>query len=208
MQDTLCVCLCVRDYSNSLCAHPSCLSFPPRPQNNHECMRHGCMRHECMRNTHHCLSHTHPIISLQLRDKAKEHLIKKEYAEALSCLDLAIDLNTGSYKLYRLRAIAHACVGDFASSSADSDRVIELSPNTTDGYFHKGFALFNLKHYSDAAHCFQQGLKINPADAVLKQGFWDSISLVSQSRTDGLTGGAGGGGLAAQQAEQLSSEGM
>jgi len=32
------------------------------------------------------------------------------------------------------------------------------------------------------AHAFQEGLKLNPADKVLKQGFWDAVSLLSQTR--------------------------
>ncbi|KXZ46970.1 hypothetical protein GPECTOR_39g464 [Gonium pectorale] len=53
-----------------------------------------------------------------------------------------------------------------------------------DGHYHKGFALFHLKDYAGAAHAFQQGLKLNPTDKTLRQGFWDAIALVSQSRTD------------------------
>lgn len=66
----------------------------------------------------------------------------------------------------------------------DAEKVIAITPNSSDGYYHKGFALFNLRRYSEAAHVFQQGLKINPGDMILKQGFWDSVGLVSQRRTD------------------------
>lgn len=119
----------------------------------------------------------------ELRNKAKLHLAQQEFAESLSCLDLAIDLNSSSYKLYRLRSIAHACLQDFEGSAADADRVIHLAPNIMDGYYHKGFALFNLKQYAEAAHAFQQGMTLNPADKQLRQGFWDSIALLTQTRT-------------------------
>ena len=33
----------------------------------------------------------------------------------------------------------------------------------------QGFALFNLKQYAEAAHAFQEGLKLSPADKVLRQ---------------------------------------
>ena len=121
---------------------------------------------------------------MQLRHQAKDHLLKKQYDTALERLDTAIDLDSGSYKLFRLRAICHACLGDFASSCLDADKVITFTPNSSDGYYHKGFALFNLRRYSEAAHVFQLGLKLNPGDAILKQGFWDSVALVSQKRTD------------------------
>uniref|UniRef100_A0A7R9YZ41 Uncharacterized protein n=1 Tax=Chlamydomonas euryale TaxID=1486919 RepID=A0A7R9YZ41_9CHLO len=118
-----------------------------------------------------------------LKENAKSHLTKSEYSEALSCLDLAIDLNMSSFKLYRLRAITHACLGNYRGVAEDANKVIELAPTIMDGYYHKGYALFNLKEYSDAAKAFQQGLRLHPNDKVLRQGFWDSIALVSQSRS-------------------------
>lgn len=32
------------------------------------------------------------------------------------------------------------------------------------------------------AHAFKEGLKLNPADEVLQQGFWDAMTLLSQHR--------------------------
>eukprot|EP00955_Chlamydomonas_euryale_P100033 365255-Chlamydomonas_euryale.AAC.12 len=46
----------------------------------------------------------------------------------------------------------------------DANKVIELAPTIMDGYYHKGYALFNLKEYSDAAKAFQQGLRLHPND--------------------------------------------
>ncbi|MEW5309326.1 MAG: hypothetical protein WDW38_001221 [Sanguina aurantia] len=66
----------------------------------------------------------------------------------------------------------------------DASRVIELAPHMMDGFYHKGFALFHLEHYTDAARAFQQGLALNPTDRTLRQGFWDSMNLLSQSRTN------------------------
>ncbi|KAG1668830.1 hypothetical protein FOA52_004924 [Chlamydomonas sp. UWO 241] len=119
-----------------------------------------------------------------LKENAKLSLNRNEYSEALSCLDLAIDLNTTSFKLYRLRAIAHVCLGNFREAATDADKIIELAPLLMDGYYHKGYALFNLKEFSAAAHEFQQGLELNPNDQVLRKGFWDSIALVSQRRSN------------------------
>mmetsp|Transcript_13273 Transcript_13273/g.23360 ORF Transcript_13273/g.23360 Transcript_13273/m.23360 type:complete len:141 (-) Transcript_13273:13-435(-) len=118
----------------------------------------------------------------ELRDKAKLHLASQEFSEALSCLDLAIDLNSSSYKLYRLRSIAHGCLQDYEDAAGDADRVIQLAPHIMDGYYHKGFARFNLKQFAEAAHAFQEGLKLNPADKAMRQGYWDSVNLLSQTR--------------------------
>jgi hypothetical protein len=34
--------------------------------------------------------------------------------------------------------------------AADAERVIQLAPKIMDGYYNKGFALFNLKSYAEA----------------------------------------------------------
>ncbi|KAG2449422.1 hypothetical protein HYH02_005569 [Chlamydomonas schloesseri] len=144
----------------------------------------------------------------ELRRKAKEHLSVKHFEEALRCLDLAIDLHSTSYKLYRMRSIALSCLQQYERAAADADRVVELAPHIMDGYYHKGFALFHLKDYAGAAHAFQQGLKLNPTDKTLRQGFWDAIALVSQGRTEGgnepelvPTGTAAGAAAAAAAGE-------
>ncbi len=51
------------------------------------------------------------------------------------------------------------------------------------------------------AHAFQEGLKLNPTDKSLRQGFWDAVALVSQSRTDQATANLDFS-IAAAQAQQ------
>ncbi|GIL62594.1 hypothetical protein Vafri_16759 [Volvox africanus] len=86
----------------------------------------------------------------ELRRKSKEHLSTKQFEEALRCLDIAIELHSTSYKLYRMRSIALACLQQYERAAADADRVVELAPHLMDGHYHKGFALFHLKDYAGA----------------------------------------------------------
>lgn len=55
-------------------------------------------------------------------------------------------------------------------------------PSLMDGFYHKGFALYQMQDYGGAAHAFKEGLKICPADRVIQQGFWDAVTLLSQTR--------------------------
>lgn len=41
-----------------------------------------------------------------------------------------------------------------------------------------------LMSHPPKAHAFQEGLRINPSDRAMQQGFWDAITLVSQNRAD------------------------
>eukprot|EP00891_Asterochloris_glomerata_P003425 jgi/Astpho2/3425/Aster-x1149 len=72
----------------------------------------------------------------------------------------------------------------YQESLADADQVIAAMPSSTDGYYHRGFALYHLQRYAGAAHAFQEALRLNPHDRVLKQGFWDAVTLLSQHRQD------------------------
>ena len=51
-----------------------------------------------------------------------------------------------------------AFLDHFPPPTADSEKVIELAPDIMDGYYHKGFALFNLKQYSEAVSASMRSL--------------------------------------------------
>jgi len=85
-------------------------------------------------------------------------------------------------QLFRLRSVALACLQDYQASLDDAEMVIKLQSCSTDGYYHKGFALYHMKEYAEAARAFQEGLRLNPSDRVLRQGFWDAVTLLSQHR--------------------------
>mmetsp|Transcript_35109 Transcript_35109/g.67082 ORF Transcript_35109/g.67082 Transcript_35109/m.67082 type:complete len:151 (+) Transcript_35109:378-830(+) len=118
----------------------------------------------------------------ELKTEGKAALARQDFEGARDVLTEAIILREDSHKLYRLRAVAYACLQEYDQSLEDAEMVIRLQPNSTDGYYHKGFALYHKKQFSDAAHAFQQGLNLNPADHVLQQAFWDAVTLLSQHR--------------------------
>ncbi|KAK3233195.1 hypothetical protein CYMTET_56491 [Cymbomonas tetramitiformis] len=118
----------------------------------------------------------------QLKTEGKAALARHDFEGAKDVLTSAIALSPDSHKLYRLRSVAYACLQEYQSSLEDAEKVIGLMPKSTDGYYHKGFALYHQKDYSGAAHAFQEGLKLNPSDRVLRQGFWDAVTLLSQHR--------------------------
>mmetsp|Transcript_19506 Transcript_19506/g.26979 ORF Transcript_19506/g.26979 Transcript_19506/m.26979 type:complete len:154 (-) Transcript_19506:210-671(-) len=118
----------------------------------------------------------------QLKTEAKAALARQDFEGARDILTEAIRLRRDSHKLFRLRSVAWACMQEYQNSLDDAEMVINLQPHSTDGYYHKGFALYHQKNYSDAAHAFQEGLKLNPSDRVLRQGFWDAVTLLSQHR--------------------------
>mmetsp|Transcript_1576 Transcript_1576/g.2721 ORF Transcript_1576/g.2721 Transcript_1576/m.2721 type:complete len:159 (-) Transcript_1576:141-617(-) len=117
-----------------------------------------------------------------LKVEGKAALARQDFECARDVLSEAISIRADSHKLYRLRSVAYACLQEYENSLMDAEKVIALQPNSTEGYYHKGFALYHLKKYAGAAHSFQEGLNLNPSDRVLRQGFWDAVTLLSQHR--------------------------
>uniref|UniRef100_A0A061SDB6 Stress-induced-phosphoprotein 1 n=1 Tax=Tetraselmis sp. GSL018 TaxID=582737 RepID=A0A061SDB6_9CHLO len=116
----------------------------------------------------------------QLRMRAKHALSRRDFSGACRLLTEAIALCPQSYKLRRLRSVANACLNEYEFALEDAEAVIRLAPGVTDGYYHKGYALYHLKMFGEAAKAFQEGLKLSPHDRALRQGFWDSVTLLSQ----------------------------
>lgn len=123
-----------------------------------------------------------------LRSQAKHLLVRQKFGEAAELLTQALRLSPESYKLYRLRSLAHACLHDYDASLQDSEVLIRLKPRSPDGYYHKGYALYHKDDFAGAAHEFQNALEFSPWDRILRQGFWDAMTLMSQCRST-ATGG-------------------
>eukprot|EP00192_Tetraselmis_astigmatica_P020595 CAMPEP_0117678318 /NCGR_PEP_ID=MMETSP0804-20121206/17231_1 /TAXON_ID=1074897 /ORGANISM="Tetraselmis astigmatica, Strain CCMP880" /LENGTH=212 /DNA_ID=CAMNT_0005487693 /DNA_START=361 /DNA_END=999 /DNA_ORIENTATION=- len=116
----------------------------------------------------------------QLRLRGKQALASHQFELACELLTDAISLCPESYKLHRLRSVAYAALHDYSSALSDAETVIELAPTVSDGYYHKGYALYHMRKFSQAAKAFQDGMRLNPQDRNLRQGFWDAVTLLSQ----------------------------
>ena len=94
-------------------------------------------------------------------------MAKERHSDALLDLNAALELTPGSYKLHRLRSMVHACLENFEKSRK---------------YYHKGYALYKMRDFVAAAATFNEGLKLNPIDKSLSQGFWDALTLLHQQK--------------------------
>jgi tetratricopeptide (TPR) repeat protein len=108
--------------------------------------------HVCLGNFREAASECAQVASLrQTRQQAQCARVEVRWAGS-GCSDTHTHTHTHTHTRYH-----HA---------ADADKIIELAPHLMDGYYHKGYALFNLKEFSAAAYEFQQGLELNPNDQV------------------------------------------
>eukprot|EP00191_Tetraselmis_sp_GSL018_P013547 CAMPEP_0177589200 /NCGR_PEP_ID=MMETSP0419_2-20121207/6665_1 /TAXON_ID=582737 /ORGANISM="Tetraselmis sp., Strain GSL018" /LENGTH=106 /DNA_ID=CAMNT_0019079515 /DNA_START=230 /DNA_END=550 /DNA_ORIENTATION=+ len=82
--------------------------------------------------------------------RAKHALSRRDFSGACRLLTEAIALCPQSYKLRRLRSVANACLNEYEFALEDAEAVIRLAPGVTDGYYHKGYALYHLKMFGEA----------------------------------------------------------
>jgi len=91
----------------------------------------------------------------QLRLRGKQALASHQFELACELLTDAISLCPESYKLHRLRSVAYAALHDYSSALSDAETVIELAPTVSDGYYHKGYALYHMRKFSQAVRAPQ-----------------------------------------------------
>jgi serine/threonine-protein kinase len=94
-----------------------------------------------------CKSFTVPAV-LQLRRRAKRYLMSKQWQRAADVCTEGLLLTPSSYKLLRLRALAHAGQSNHAAALVDINQVLQAIPGNSDAWFQKGYAHFHLKEYA------------------------------------------------------------
>lgn len=73
-----------------------------------------------------------------IRSRSKHLLTRRRFKEAVDLLTEALKYFPRCYKFYRLRALAYACLHDYAASRSDAEMVITLAPESPEGYYFKG----------------------------------------------------------------------
>lgn len=119
---------------------------------------------------------------IELRRKAKAHIQKEQFEQALPILNQVIDLHPSSANLYRLRCLCFSRLGRHQESLEDALVIEKLKPLSCTSYFHKGSALYGVGDYFAAASSFQQGMEMNPQDKALKEGFWNAVTMIQNLR--------------------------
>lgn len=139
---------------------------------------------------------THTPRAIDYFGRAMDQITLRNYAAAISDLDLAIKIAPDFTVAYLMRAIAHErhastprsaseketafdALGPSSVQSekklvlADIDKVIELSPNMAIAYFNKGVALAEMKDYTSAMSAFNRAIEIKPdfGEAYYNRGF-------------------------------------
>lgn len=139
-----------------------------------------------------------PEIAKQKKDEGNELFKSDKFPEAVAAYTEAIKRLPTEHTAYSNRAAAYLKLGAYNDALKDAEKCIELKPDFVKGYARKGNAYFWTKQYNRALQAFEDGLKIDPANADCKDGRMRTMMKIQEM----ASGQSGDGDEAAQRAMQ------
>jgi len=90
---------------------------------------------------------------------------RRDFLQAISKYDTAIDLDSGYAAAYYNRGTMYAIVGDFRQAIRDFDKTIELKPRDAKAYCNRGAAYTHLGDFLRAIDDYGKALELDSLDA-------------------------------------------
>lgn len=117
-----------------------------------------------------------------------EHFKCGRYDEAVASFTLAIEADGTNHVYYSNRSAAHAAAERWTDALADAEKTTEMKPDWAKGYARKGAALFGMRELERAKEAYEEGLKREPDNAMLKSGLDDVAMVMSRkaANDDGM----------------------
>ncbi|CAH0775335.1 unnamed protein product [Bemisia tabaci] len=106
----------------------------------------------------------------ELKDKGNAALQANNFVEALKYYSEAIELDSSNHVLFSNRSAAYAKSGNYIKALEDAEKTVELKPDWPKGYSRKGSALAYLRRFDESIKAYEEGLKLDPNNAQLKEG--------------------------------------
>jgi len=115
-------------------------------------------------------------ISAEEKEKGNEAFKANKYPEAVAHYTEALkrgppSVNPEAHKIYSNLAACYTKLGAYPEGVKAADKCIELAPEFPKGYSRKGTLQFFMKEYDKAMATYETGLKHDPDNQELKDGF-------------------------------------
>jgi stress-induced-phosphoprotein 1 len=82
----------------------------------------------------------------------------------------AIELEPSNHILYSNRSAAYASKKEYQNALGDANKVTEIKPDWAKGWGRKGAAMHGMGDLLGAHDAYEEGLKLDPSNAQIKQG--------------------------------------
>ena len=112
------------------------------------------------------------------------------YEAAIGFFTKSIELG-GDHVLYSNRSACHCGLRNYPEALKDADACIAKKQDWGKGYGRKGAALHGMGRYAEAVKAYEDGLKIEPALAMLTNGLADAKREAEREEASGGMGGLG-----------------
>ena len=118
-----------------------------------------------------------------------EHFKSGRYDDAVASFTLAIEADGTNHVYYSNRSAAYAAAERWTEALADAEKTTEMKPDWAKGYARKGAALFGMRELERAKEAYEEGLKREPENAMLKSGLDDVAMVMSRkaANDDGMS---------------------
>ena len=110
------------------------------------------------------------LTAAECKAKGNACLSAKDYNTAIQWYTAAIEKDGTNHVYYSNRSAAYLNLGNGAAALTDAESCIKVKGDWAKGYSRKGAALHKLNKMKEAIAAYEQGLKIDPSNAALKQG--------------------------------------
>ncbi|GAB1310606.1 Hsp90 cochaperone [Madurella fahalii] len=104
----------------------------------------------------------------ELKALGNKAIAAKNFDEAIDKFTQAIALDSNNHILYSNRSAAYASKKEWDNALKDAEKTTELKPDWPKGWGRKGTALFGKGDLLGAHDAYEQGLKIDPNNAGMK----------------------------------------
>jgi len=109
----------------------------------------------------------------ELKAKGNKAFSEKKYEEAIDYFTQAINIDSSNHVFFSNRSACYASLNNFQKALEDAEQTIKLKSDWPKGYSRKGAALHGLGRLDEAIDAYNEGLKIDPNNALLKKGLQD-----------------------------------
>lgn len=117
-----------------------------------------------------------------LKDKGNAALAEQNFDEAIKFYTEAIAIDGSNHVLYSNRSAAYAKAGKYESALDDAEKTVQIKPDWAKGYSRKGAAFSYLGRKDDAIAAYEEGLRLEPNNTLLKEGLAEVRASAAKSR--------------------------
>lgn len=119
--------------------------------------------------------------AVALKAKGNECFSAGDWAGAIARFTEAIECDPTDHVFFSNRSAAYLSLGSTSEALADARECVRLNATWAKGYSRLGAALWKDGNLVEAAKSYDQGLKLDPANAALKQGREEVMKAIEAS---------------------------